>query len=310
MRQTVKENVQTVIVGKDVAIDCLLTALLVGGHILLEDVPGTGKTTLAKAFAASLSCDFSRIQFTPDLLPSDVTGINYYNRKEEEFVLRKGPVFTNVLLADEINRATPRTQSALLECMEEHQVTIDGVTHPLPAPFLVIATENPVETTGTFPLPEAQLDRFLMRIPMAYPSREEELAIMDRFAAEDPLTALKPICTEADILRMRKEYRNVFLHDSLKEYILDIVTATRSNSKLLLGVSPRATLALQNCAKAYAYLQGRSYVTPEDIHFLAVPVLAHRLRPDRGITPDATRANALMSSILETVPVPTEEYRR
>lgn len=303
-----KENINKVIIGKDTVLDLVLTSVIAGGHVLLEDVPGTGKTVLAKSLAKSIDSEFSRIQFTPDLLPSDVTGINYYNQKEGEFVFRKGPVFCHILLADEINRATPRTQSSLLECMEEKQVTIDGVTHKLEQPFFVIATQNPVETAGTFPLPEAQLDRFLMQISMGTPTKEEELAIMNRFLADNPLEELNPACTREDILQMQRAYKEIYVHPLLMGYIADLVAATRVTEAIVMGVSPRGTLALLNAVRAYALVCGRDFVTPEDIKALAVPVLAHRLIIQRGSARHNSQAALL--EVMEQVEVPTEDWSR
>lgn len=303
-----KENINKVIIGKDTVLDLVLTSVIAGGHVLLEDVPGTGKTVLAKSLAKSIDSEFSRIQFTPDLLPSDVTGINYYNQKEGEFVFRKGPVFCHILLADEINRATPRTQSSLLECMEEKQVTIDGVTHKLEHPFFVIATQNPVETAGTFPLPEAQLDRFLMQISMGTPTKEEELAIMNRFLADNPLEELNPACTREDILQMQRAYKEIYVHPLLMGYIADLVAATRVTEAIVMGVSPRGTLALLNAVRAYALVCGRDFVTPEDIKALAVPVLAHRLIIQRGSARHNSQAALL--EVMEQVEVPTEDWSR
>lgn len=303
-----KENINKVIIGKDTVLDLVLTSVIAGGHVLLEDVPGTGKTVLAKSLAKSIDSEFSRIQFTPDLLPSDVTGINYYNQKEGEFVFRKGPVFCHILLADEINRATPRTQSSLLECMEEKQVTIDGVTHKLEHPFFVIATQNPVETAGTFPLPEAQLDRFLMQISMGTPTKEEELAIMNRFLADNPLEELNPACTREDILEMQRAYKEIYVHPLLMGYIADLVAATRVTEAIVMGASPRGTLALLNAVRAYALVCGRDFVTPEDIKALAVPVLAHRLIIQRGSARHNSQAALL--EVMEQVEVPTEDWSR
>lgn len=305
----VRDNISSVIVGKEHITNLLITSLIAGGHVLLEDVPGTGKTVLAKSLAKSVECEFQRIQFTPDLLPSDVTGLNYYNQKEGEFVFRKGPVFANIVLADEINRATPRTQSSLLECMEEKQVTIDGITHKLEEPFLVIATQNPIETAGTFPLPEAQLDRFLMQIHMGNLNKDEELAIIERFLTDSPLNTLNAVCTKEDIREMMAASKEVYIHNDLREYIVDIVNATRKSADIAMGVSPRGTLAFVNAVRAYALVSGRDYVTPEDIKALAVPVLAHRIILQRGRV-GAKGSDAKILEILAEIKVPTEEWNK
>lgn len=303
------ENIGKVIVGKEETIQLLLAALLSGGHVLLEDMPGTGKTKLAKSLAASMEGVFSRIQFTPDLLPSDVTGMNIYNRKSGEFVLHKGPVFANVLLADEINRAMPRTQAGLLECMEEHQVTIDGQRLMLESPFMVIATQNPVESAGTFPLPEAQMDRFMMRLSMGLPDQEEEVLILERFGGEDPYENLKSVITREQILQMREAAKEVYVHPVLQTYIVELAAATRKEPELAFGVSPRGSLALMQAAKAYAALLGRSYCTPDDVRALAVPVFSHRLGFQGGRR-DTARQQALVQRILKEVPVPAEEFSK
>jgi len=305
--QLIKESINKVIIGKSDTIDMLLTAVISKGHVLLEDVPGTGKTVMAKTFAKSINAEFQRIQFTPDLLPSDVTGINYYNQKLGEFTFRKGPVFGNIILADEINRATPRTQSSLLECMEEHQITIDGETRILDEPFLVIATQNPIETSGTFQLPEAQLDRFIMKLNMGYPDKAEEISIIDRFLLESPFDTITPVCEKEDIINMQAEAKNIYIHSALKEYIVDVVNATRNLKNVSIGVSPRGTLTMINAARSYAYIQGRSYVVPEDIKKLAVPVFAHRLVLKLGMTREDNR-DLFIEQALESVPVPTEEW--
>lgn len=305
----VRDNISSVIVGKEHITNLLITSLIAGGHVLLEDVPGTGKTVFAKSLAKSVECEFQRIQFTPDLLPSDVTGLNYYNQKEGEFVFRKGPVFANIVLADEINRATPRTQSSLLECMEEKQVTIDGITHKLEEPFLVIATQNPIETAGTFPLPEAQLDRFLMQIHMGNLNKDEELAIIERFLTDSPLNTLNAVCTKEDIREMMAASKEVYIHNDLREYIVDIVNATRKSADIAMGVSPRGTLAFVNAVRAYALVSGRDYVTPEDIKALAVPVLAHRIILQRGRV-GAKGSDAKILEILAEIKVPTEEWNK
>lgn len=305
----IKQNIEKVIVGKGDIIDLLLTSLIANGHVLLEDVPGTGKTVLAKSLSKSIEADFKRIQFTPDLLPSDITGLNYYNQKEGQFTFRKGPVFSNILLADEINRATPRTQSSLLECMEEKQITIDGETRILDRPFLVIATQNPVETAGTFPLPEAQLDRFFMQISMGFPSFTDEIMILNRFVEENPLDELKPVCQKEDLLLMQETIKSVFVHPSLMEYLITIINKTRNHKNVALGVSPRGSLAFLRAVQSYAALKGMSYVTPEIITYLAPFVLNHRLVL-RTTYNKVTAAGEIIAGILADTPVPTEDFTR
>ena len=305
LKNKVLTNIGKVIIGKENVVTFLLTALLADGHVLLEDVPGTGKTKLAKSLAKSLDAEFSRIQFTPDLLPGDITGLNVYDQKQGEFVLRKGPAFTNILLADEINRATPRTQSGLLECMEERQITIDGVTYPAGKPFFVIATQNPVETSGTFPLPEAQLDRFMMQLSMGLPTKEEECEILERYMKDEPLADLQPILTIAELTQAKKEVEDIFVHKCVLEYMVEIVSATRNGENVVMGVSPRGSLAFLRSVKAYAYLQGRAFVTPDDVKVLAVPVLAHRIIMGYG---KANDSRAFVERILAGTKVPTEEF--
>lgn len=303
-----KDNIGKVIVGKDRVVELALCALIANGHVLLEDVPGTGKTVLAKSIAASAGIDFERIQFTPDLLPTDITGLNVVNVQNGEFSFHKGPVFTSILLADEINRATPRTQAGLLECMEERQVTVDGVTRKLPDPFFVIATQNPIETAGTFPLPEAQLDRFMMKLSMGFPSQEEENKILERALTGDRLKAIEAVVTGEDILAWRKDASSVSVHSELITYITDIVKVTRKRSDVASGVSPRGSIALLRCAQALAFIRGRDYVVPEDIKELAVPVLAHRLVIPHTFGKSSSCEDIILK-ILDEVPVPTEEFR-
>ena len=302
-----RENVQKVIVGKDEPINLALVAVLCGGHILIEDVPGIGKTALARTLAASLGCSFRRIQFTPDLLPSDVTGLNWFNQKAQEFEFRPGPVMSQVVLADEINRATPRTQSALLEAMQERQVTVDGVTHPQPKPFLVLATQNPVELEGTFPLPEAQIDRFMLCLAIGYPSEVEEAQILDRFQGSDPLESLQAVTNPEQILQMQEERKGIRVEVSVRDYIVKVARATRVHEEIELGASPRATLALYQASQAWAAIQGREYVLPDDVKRLAPVILTHRLMISPQAQLRGRRPEELVEDIVNSVPVPVEE---
>jgi MoxR-like ATPase len=303
---TLRQNIQKVIVGKDEVIDIALIAMLVEGHLLLEDVPGTGKTTLAKTIAASLGCSFHRVQFTPDLLPSDVTGIYYYNQKAQEFEFRPGPIFSQILLADEINRATPRTQSALLEAMQERQVTVDIATHQLPRPFLVLATQNPVELEGTFPLPEAQLDRFLMKLAIGYPTADDENNILLRFERNDPLETLEKVVEPEDIIAMQKEVREVRVEESVRHYIVNVCRATRDHEDIELGASPRATMALYHTCQALAAIRGRQFVIPDDVKTLAPYVLTHRLMVNPQTRLRGRKPEDIIRDVVNTVPVPVE----
>ncbi len=305
--QQITQNVAQVIVGKEQAIELCMVALLCEGHVLLEDVPGIGKTTLAKSIARSLGCTFKRIQFTPDLLPGDVTGIYYFNQRSQEFEFRAGPILSQIVLADEINRATPRTQSALLEAMQERQVTVDVETLPLPRPFMVLATQNPIELEGTFPLPEAQVDRFLLKIALGYPTEADENTLLIRYERSDPLETLEPVIEPDVLLAMQEEVKTVLVEESVREYLVRVVRATREHDAVELGVSPRGTLALYRTSQALAALRGRRFVIPDDVKHLAPAVLTHRIMISpqtrlRGRSPEE-----VVVEIVNTVPVPVEE---
>jgi len=302
----IRENVQKTIVGKDEVINLGLVGVLCEGHILLEDVPGIGKTTLARSLSASLGCSFKRIQFTPDLLPSDVTGINWFNQKAQEFEFRPGPVLTNIVLADEINRATPRTQSALLEGMQERQMTIDGETRPLPRPFLVMATQNPIELEGTFPLPEAQLDRFLMRVAIGYPTEEQENELLLRFRTDDPLENLHPVTDPDTVTRLIAQVREVHVAEAVQNYIVTICRQTRGFAEIDLGASPRATLALYRTAQARAAIAGRDYVLPDDVKNLAPYVLTHRIQISPQTRLRGRHPEDVVTDLVNVIPVPVE----
>ncbi|MFI3326415.1 MAG: MoxR family ATPase [Clostridia bacterium] len=303
------ENIAKVMVGQEKVTNLILTALLSGGHVLIEDMPGTGKTVLASSLAKSIEGQFSRIQFTPDLLPSDVTGLSYFNQKEGDFVFKEGPAFCNILLADEINRATPRTQASLLECMAEKQITVDGVTRKLEDPFFVIATQNPIETLGTYSLPEAQLDRFIMRINMENPSKETELSILKRFILDEPLAALQSVCNCTDIVQFAKEAKNVYVHEFIINYIADLAVASRNIPNVEAGISPRGSLALLRAVRSYAYLQGRNYVIPEDVKEIAVPVLAHRIKLGGAISL-VQEQKKIIENLLASVSITTEDWSK
>ena len=300
----IQNNVAKVMIGKEEVTKLLLASLAAGGHVLLEDVPGTGKTVLAKTLAKSMGCQFDRVQFTPDLLPTDVTGLSFFNQEKGSFTFKEGPVFTNILLADEINRATPRTQSSLLECMAERQVTVDGVTRALAAPFFVIATQNPIETIGCFPLPEAQLDRFMMKLYMGNLDAAQERQMLDRFIQAKPLAQIEAVTNAQEIAALQEDCSNIYVHNDLRDYMVNLVQATRKNDT---GVSPRGTLALLRAAQGYAMVEGRDYVVPEDIKTVAIPVLAHRLVTDQDN--DKTKSTRIQT-LLNSVTLPTEDWSR
>jgi MoxR-like ATPase len=302
--QRIGTAVESVIDGKAEAVRLALIVLLAEGHLLIEDVPGVGKTMLAKALARSIDCSVRRVQFTPDLLPSDITGVSAYNQELRIFEFKPGPVFANILVGDEINRASPKTQSALLECMEERQVTVDGTTYPLDAPFMVIATQNPVEMEGTYPLPEAQLDRFTARIPIGYPSPEAELEMLDTHGLFSPLDRLQPATTASDVRELITTVRGVHVANGIRHYVIALVNATRTSPELRLGASPRATLHLLRASRAYAALEGRDFVIPDDIQALALPVLAHRLLPTADAIIERKLPERVLSRLVERVPLP------
>ena len=306
LTEAVRANIARVIVGKLEIIDLLLVALFSDGHVLLEDVPGMGKTVMAKSLARSIGATFQRVQGTPDLLPTDVTGVSYFDQGRSAFVFRQGPIFAQILLVDEINRATPRTQSALLEAMAEHQVTIERETMLLPRPYLVLATQNPVELEGTFPLPEAQLDRFLLRVRVGYPSEDEEQVIVHRFKNDEPLESLRPVVSAEQIISLQQAIRQVRWQPEVERYLLSIVRATREHAAVSLGVSPRGTLALYRACEAYAAMQGRDYVQPDDVKRLAPSVLAHRLLTTTRARLRGSASEAIIKEILDAIPVPVE----
>ena len=298
------ENISKVLVGKDDALELLLVGLLADGHVLLEDVPGVGKTLITKSLAKSIRGSFKRIQFTPDLLPADITGFNVYDQKSGQFKFQPGPVLTNILLADEINRAIPRTQSSLLESMEERQVTVDGKTYPLPRPFFIMATQNPIELEGTFPLPEAQLDRFLLKISLGYPNKEEEMAMLERFQKDDPLITLGPVADPEQLVSMQQQRKEIGISAPVREYITDIVAATRNNESLRFGSSPRGSLGLMRAAQGLAALRGRSYVLPDDVKQLVLPVLAHRIILNEEGKLSGEDPEHILEEIISRIPVP------
>lgn len=307
--EQVLENLEKVVIGKRQSIELIVVGLLCQGHVLIEDVPGVGKTVMARSLARSLDCSFNRIQFTPDMLPSDVTGVSIFNQQKREFEFRPGPVIGQIILADEINRATPKTQASLLEAMEERQVTVDGVTHMLPKPFMVLATQNPIEYEGTFPLPEAQLDRFLLRIRMGYPSLVEEVRILEDQQLQHPIEALKAVVKIKDIISAVDEVKKVYVSPAVKRYIVDLTARTRQSEEVYLGASPRGSLALFRTGQARAALTGRDYVLPDDIQAMAVPVLGHRIIVGPAARLREVSADSIVREIVENAPVPGGDYR-
>jgi MoxR-like ATPase len=307
--ESIVHNLEQVIVGKYQSVELVVIGLLCQGHVLIEDVPGVGKTMLARSLAKSLDCTFNRIQFTPDMLPSDVTGVSIFNQEKRTFEFRSGPIMGQIILADEVNRATPKTQAALLEAMEEHQVTVDGVTHPLPRPFMVLATQNPIEYEGTFPLPEAQLDRFLLRVRMGYPNPSEEMRVLSEQQVRHPIESLKPIVTVNELLDAIEEIRQVYVSPTIQRYIIDLVGRTRQSGDVYLGASPRGSLALFRAGQARAALQGRDHVLPDDIKALAVPVLGHRVIVSPAARLRELSADRIVQEIVYTAPVPGGDYQ-
>lgn len=307
--ETIIENIERVVVGKRQEISLSLVAILAGGHVLLEDVPGVGKTVMVKAIAKSFGAHFKRIQFTPDLLPSDVTGVSIYNQKSQEFEFRRGPIMANIVLADEINRTSPKTQSSLLEALEEGHVTIDGDTHAIEQPFFVMATQNPIEYAGTFPLPEAQLDRFLLKIKLGYPNPDEELDILNRLENHHPLDQIAPVLDTADLLELRAQVGSVYIDEAMKSYLVQIVQETRNDELISLGVSPRGSIALLKAAKALALVNGRDYVLPDDIKYLAIPVLSHRLTLSTQARMSGVSAHEVIEKLINRIRVPVPKRR-
>lgn len=304
------QNIERVIVGKRSSVEMTVIGLLCQGHVLIEDVPGVGKTMLARSLSRSIGCTFNRIQCTPDMLPSDVTGVYIYNQAEEEFEFRPGPIMAQIVLADEVNRATPKTQAALLEAMQERQVTVSGITHQLPEPFMVLATQNPIEYEGTFPLPEAQLDRFLLKVKLGYPGSEDEIKVLERQKLQHPFQSLEPVVSEEDILQAQQEIREVYLADEVKTYIVSLVQETRKVEDVYLGASPRGSLALSRASQAWAAIHGRQYVIPDDVIELIEPALGHRIILSSSARLEDLQTGDIIQKVLDSIPIPGGDFQR